>query len=451
MKITLINPPQSDSKYKFIGVVAPPLGLAYMAAVLEENNIEVNIIDASAMDMTWEELETEIANSDPQVIAITALTPTISQALQSASIAKKTCPEATVVMGGYHPTFNYRDVLENDFVDVVIRGEGEITLLEMVKALINDTPLSEVEGIAFGDVVTPDRPLIHDLDSLPFPALHLLPMEYYKLLNMKTNMATMITSRGCPMQCSFCSSASMHGAKMRMRSTQNIVDEMEFLIKEYQVETLAFMDDTFTLNRKKVKEVCDEIIKRGLKVMWGCTARVDTLSEDLIATMKEAGCIAIFMGVESADQQTLDAVNKQTSIDKIRKAFEMSQKQKMRTIASVVLGMPGDTRESIKNTVKFVKELKPSYAIFSLATPYPGTRFYQQAFEKNLIKVRDWSKYTLISPIIETMGCSLEELRKLQAGAFVQFYLRPGYILRQVLMDGPILLRTIFGVFRRIV
>ena len=167
--------------------------------------------------------------------------------------------------------------------------------------------------------------------------------------------------------------------------------------------------------------------------------------------MREAGCIAMFMGVESADQQVLDEVNKNTSIAKIRSAFELSKKEKMRTIASVVLGMPGDTKESIKRTVKFVKELNPSYAVFSLATPYPGTRFYQQTLEKNLIKVKDWSKYTLISPILETMECSLEELKKMQNTAFRKFYLRPGYIFRQMQMDGPMLLKTIAAVIKEMI
>lgn len=451
MKVTFINPPQTNSKYKFMGVVAPPLGIAYMAAVLEENGFEVNIIDASAMDMTWESLEEEIRMISPEIAAITALTPTIEQAMKTAQLVKKACPDTVTVMGGYHPTFNHNELLEKDFVDIVVVGEGEYTMLELVETLQNNGDLSEVRGIAFDDVITPFRPLIMDLDSLPFPALHLLPMDHYKLLNMNTNMATMITSRGCPMQCSFCASAALHGPKLRLRSPENIVDEMEHLVEDYDVETIAFMDDTFTLNRKRVEEICAEIKKRNLEVLWGCTARVDNLSKDLLKQMREAGCITLFMGVESADQQILDQVDKKTTISKIKHAFELSRKEKIRTIASVVLGMPGDTKESMWRTIKFVQELKPSYAIFSLATPYPGTRFYQQMVEENLIKVKDWSKYTLISPIIDTMECSLEELRKIQSTAFRKFYFRPRYILSQIWMDGPILLKTIAGVIRRVV
>jgi len=451
MSVTFINPPQTNSKYKFIGVVAPPLGISYMAAVLEENDYKVNIIDASALEMTWEDLEEELKGSSPQVVAITALTPTIEQAKKTAQIVKKTCPQATVVMGGYHPTFNHQELLKTDYVDIVIMGEGEYTMLELVQTLEHDRNLSQVRGIALENQVNPPRPLITDMDALPFPARHLLPMDHYKMLNMKTGMATMITSRGCPMQCSFCASAALHGPKLRLRSPKNVVDEMEHLVRDHQVGTIAFMDDTFTLHHRRVEEICDEIQKRDLDVFWGCTARVDTLSDDILEKMRKAGCITIFLGVESADQQMLDSTNKNITVEKIRQAFQLSKKHKIRTIASVVLGMPGDTKDSIKRTVNFVRELNPSYAVFSLATPYPGTRFYKEAFEKNLIKVKDWSKYTLVAPVLETVDCSLEELRKLQYKAFRNFYLRPGYIIRQAWMDGPILIKTIAGVIREVI
>lgn len=449
MEITFINPPQTDSKYKFMGVVAPPLGISYMAAVLENHDFDVKILDASALDMTWKDLENSIRKISPDIIAITALTPTINQAMKTAEIAKNTCPQSIIVMGGYHPTFNYERILETGLVDVVIRGEGEYTMLELAETLNKGGDISIVKGIAFDKTVTPTRPYIKDLDSLPFPARHLLPMDHYKLFNMDTKMATIVSSRGCPMQCSFCASASLHGSKMRLRSVTNVVDEMEHLVNEHNVETIAFMDDTFTLNKRRVEEICNEIKKRELKVFWGCTARVDSLSRDILRKMRESGCIAIFMGVESADQQILDDINKKTDLNKIVNAFHISRKEKIRTIASVVLGMPGDTKNSIQNTVKFVKELKPSYAIFSLATPYPGTRFYQESFDKNLIKVKDWSKYTLITPVLETMELSLDELKKLRNKAFINFYLRPGYILRQALMDGSMFLKTITSVIKK--
>lgn len=454
MKVLFVNPPQTASKYKFMGVIAPPLGIAYMAGVLQENNIDVEILDASAEDMDFKDVEKELLKRKPDLVALTALTPTIGRALETAQVVKETLPDSIVVMGGYHPTFNFIETLEDKNVDIVIRGEGEYIMLNLVQALENQSSLHDVKGIVFEDknskeiVVNPEAPLIQDLDELPFPALNLLPMKKYRLLDMDTHMTTMITTRGCPMQCSFCSSAAMHGKKIRERSVENIVDEIEYLKTNYDIDTIAFMDDTFTLKKRKVMAICDEILKRNIEIMWGCTSRVDTLDEKLLKKMKEAGCITIFIGVESADQQQLDNMCKNTTIAKIENAFKIAHKLKIRTIASVALGMPGDTKEIMNKTVKFVHKLKPNYAIYSLATPYPGTRFYKEAFEKNLIKIKDWSKYTLITPILETIDCSLNDMRKIQAKAFMKFYLRPHYIIRQFLQDGPYLLKTIFGVIK---
>ena len=454
MKVLFVNPPQTASKYKFMGVIAPPLGIAYMAGVLQENHIDVEILDASAEDMDFKDVEKELLKRKPDLVALTALTTTIGRALETAQVVKETLPDSIVVMGGYHPTFNFIETLEDENVDIVIRGEGEYIMLNLVQALENQSSLHDVKGIVFEDknskeiVVNPEAPLIQDLDELPFPALNLLPMKKYRLLDMDTHMTTMITTRGCPMQCSFCSSAAMHGKKIRERSVENIVDEIEYLKTNYDIDTIAFMDDTFTLKKRKVMAICDEILKRNIEIMWGCTSRVDTLDEKLLKKMKEAGCITIFIGVESADQQQLDNMCKNTTIAKIENAFKIAHKLKIRTIASVALGMPGDTKEIMNKTVKFVHKLKPNYAIYSLATPYPGTRFYKEAFEKNLIKIKDWSKYTLITPILETIDCSLNDMRKIQAKAFMKFYLRPHYIIRQFLQDGPYLLKTIFGVIK---
>ena len=450
MKVLLINPPYFNSKYKFIGLVAPPLGIAYIAAVLEEDGFDVKIIDAAALEMDWDTLENEIGKYSPDVVAITALTPTIEKALKTAEIAKNTCESAKIVLGGYHPTFTYTALLKKDFIDIVVLGEGEYTMLELVRALEKKQDLREVKGIACIDFKTPPRNMIEDIDSIPFPARHLLPMDTYKVLNIKLPTGTLISGRGCPFNCSFCASSAMHGQKIRFRSAQNIVDEIEHLIEDHDAEMIAFMEDTFTLSQDRVVEICDEIIKRDLDFFWGCTARVDTVSKPLLEKMREAGCITIFYGVESADQQLLDGMNKKISVDRIKKAFKLTKEADMRTIASVAIGMPGDTKENIEKTINFVKDLDASYALFSLATPYPGTAFYKEARDKNLIKVDDWSKYTLLSPVLETVDCSLEELKKLQRKGFRKFYLRPGYILRQLRMDGFIILKTIATMIKEV-
>ena len=456
MKVTFINPPQPNSKYKFLGVVAPSLGIGYMAAVLEKNQIDVDVLDANALDLSYEEIANEIKERNPDIVALSALTPTIGRALDTADVIKDAKEDTVVVLGGYHPTFEYEAVLEEESVDVVVRGEGEYTMLDLVQTIDAGGDLTNVQGLAFKDkdtdelIVTPDRPIIHDLDELPFPAFHLFPMEKYKILNITTNVATIITTRGCPMQCSFCSSAALHGRHLRRRSYENVVDEIEIRLKEQNIDTIAFMDDTFTLDVKFVKNFCEEIKRRNLKFWWGCTSRVDTLNEELLEMMKEAGCITIFMGVESADQQMLDKMNKNITVKKTITAFKLARKVGIRTIASCVIGMPEDTKETMKQTIEFVNSLKPNYALYSLATPYPGTRFYKETFEKNLIKIKDWSKFTLISPVLETIDCTKDDLRDIQKKAFIKFYLRPGYLIKQVSQDGFILLRTILGVAKQL-
>ena len=460
MKITFLNPPQPNSKYKFLGVVAPSLGIGYIAAVLEQNNYDVDVLDSSALELSYDEIGEEMLKRTPDSVSISALTPTIGAALDAADKIKNVKPDTIVVLGGYHPTFEYENLLkEEESIDVIVRGEGEYTMLELVQKIESGGDLKDVQGLAFIDdtsedktiIVTPDRPPIQDLDELPFPAFHLFPMEKYKILNITTNVATIITTRGCPMQCSFCSSAALHGKHLRRRSYENVVDEIEMRLQEQNIDTIAFMDDTFTLDVKFVKNFCEEIKRRGLKFWWGCTSRVDTLSEELLEMMKDAGCITIFMGVESADQQMLDKMNKNITVRKTMNAFKLARKVGIRTIASCVIGMPEDTRESMKKTIDFVSSLKPNYALFSLATPYPGTRFYKETFEKNLIKIRDWSKYTLINPILETIDCSKDDLRSIQKKAFIKFYIRPGYLISQTRQDGMVLVKTIFGVIRQMV
>ncbi len=450
MKVLMINPPYSSSKYKFIGLVAPPLGIAYIAAMLERNGVEVKILDSPALEYGHEAVKKEIRAYSPDIVAITSVTPTIGSALKTAQISKEACPNAITVLGGYHPTFTYQEVLKNDFVDIVVCGEGEQTMVELVDAVENGKNLRYVNGLATENFKTPSRGIIEDLDSIPFPARHLLPMDEYKILNMKLTTGTIVSGRGCPYKCSFCASSAMHGQKLRLRSAENVVDEMEHLVNDHNIEMVAFMDDTFTLNKKRVYEICEAIKDRGLDNYWGCTARVDTISEELLKAMKDAGCITMFLGVESADQQFLNEVNKMININRIKKTFELTKKYNMRTIASVVLGMPGDTKRSILSTIKFVKTLEPSYAVFSLATPYPGTDFYLKAVSENLIKINDWSKYTLLSPVLETVDCSLEELKKLQKKAFKEFYLRPSYIARRTWTDGPIILKTVVSIVKGI-
>lgn len=454
MDVLLVNPPDISSKYReLLGLTAPPLGLAYIGAVLEQNDINVTIIDAPALDMDLQEYQRTISKTHVDLLGVQTTTPTIKQALAVGQITKAIHPDSTITMGGYHATFMAQQLLRaHDFVDVVVRNEGEFATLELVNALERDKPLGNIDGINYRDgerlIETPKRRPIEDLDALPFPARHLLPMSEYMLFGRKQVLATMICSRGCPMGCSFCASSAMHGRRARFRSPENAVTELEQIVDEYKVKNVGFMDDTFTLFPKWVHSFCDGIIRRGIDVKWGCTARVDKFTKSLLSQMWRAGCRTLLFGVESGNQGILDNVQKGTKVDQAWRAFRTARDIGMHTIASMTLGMPGENRTTADETIGFAKKVNPDYAIFSLATPYPGTKFYELASKMGLLKVKDWTHFTLIAPVFETMDMTLKELQVTQREAFKQFYLRPHYMYKQLSRDKLLFALVFYKVFK---
>jgi len=454
MDVLLVNPPDIKSKYKdVLGLTAPPLGLAYIGAVLEEHDVNVTILDAPALDMDLQGCRRELGHKHVDLLGVQTTTPTIRQALAVGKITKELYPECTVTMGGYHATFMPEQVLrENDFVDVVVRNEGEYATLELVDALENEKPLRNIDGINYRDggriVETPKRRPIEDLDALPFPARHLLPMSEYMLFGRKQVLATMICSRGCPMGCSFCASSAMHGRRVRFRSPENAADEMERVVDDYKVRMVGFMDDTFTLFPKWVYSFCKGIISRGIDVVWGCTARVDRFNKELLSQMWRAGCRTLLFGVESGNQKILDNVQKGTKVAQARRAFKTAKDIGMHTIASMTLGMPGESKTTIDETIGFAKRVNPDYALFSLATPYPGTKFYELASKMGLIRIKDWTHFTLLTPVIETVDLTLRELQDTQRAAFKEFYLRPNYLFRQLSRDKLLFALVMYKVFK---
>lgn len=450
----LINPPDLKSKYKkFFGIKAPPLGLAYIAAVLERGNISVEILDCAALDMDFEELRDGLSEKNHNLVGITSTTPTIPEALRTAKIAKQAL-DSKIALGGPHPTFTHKQLLkENEFIDYIVRGEGEETFLELAKKLGNENEIREVNGISYREdgevIVNPSREPIEEIDRLPFPARHLLPNEEYKLFDIKMPLTTMITSRGCPMQCQFCASSAMHGRRIRRRSPSDVVDEMIKVKRKYDIKNIAFMDDTFTLFPDWIEKFTNLLKQKDLEIGWGCTARADKLDKATLSKMSEAGCHTLFFGVESGVQDILNNIKKGIKISDIKKAFNVSRDLGIRTIASLALGLPGETKETAEKTIKFVKELKPDYALFSIATPYPGTKFYEKVKEKGLIETNDWSKYNLFSSVLEN-ELGINKTKELQKKAFKKFYLRPTYILRETMKEGAPFLKVLKTIFAEI-
>jgi anaerobic magnesium-protoporphyrin IX monomethyl ester cyclase len=314
--ISLVNPPPLKGVYRH--QLYLPIGLAYLAAVLEKNGYEVTVIDCPALEIDLKQLKTKLASINPDVVGITSMTPTIQSALLSAATAKEACPDAMVVLGGPHATFMDEQVLnEEEAVDVVVRGEGEETLLELAKTVSNPKGLNRIQGITFRNngqtVRTPTRPFIKNLDELPRPAYKHFPLEKYRLFGRR--MLPILTSRGCPSQCSFCTTARMFGKAFRARNPKNIVDELAWLRDVHGADAFSFYDDTFTLDKKRALKICEEIRNREIGLPWDCQTRVSVVSEEILLKMREANCQQVFFGVESGCQKILDAVHKGTTVE----------------------------------------------------------------------------------------------------------------------------------------
>jgi len=400
MKVLLLFPPKAFSTKELM----PPLSLAYLSAVLEKNDIEVEVLDALVEGCSWRELKKRLVRAKPDIVGITCFTEGRFESFKSAKIAKESLPDSVVVMGGPHVSLCPHDTLLNvPWVDVVVRGEGEITLLEICENLKKEIDLEGIQGISYinkkGEMVhNSSRPFIRDLDSLPFPAFHLFPLEKYNLkLDVpgegKLPAMNVITSRGCPFECVFCATSKLYGRRWRARTPANVIEELTYLSETYGTRAIYFCDDTFTMNKKRVEDICDLIIDRGLDLKWRCEVRVDTVDKALLTKMKDAGCYEVFYGVESGSQRILDSVvNKKITIEQVRKVSGWLDEIGMTKNPSYILSLPDETLEEALQTIELMQELggEPSLSVLRI---YPGTELEKIAHRKGVLPSNfSWSK-----------------------------------------------------------
>jgi radical SAM superfamily enzyme YgiQ (UPF0313 family) len=428
---TLVNPPYPQQAHQHPPFI--PLGIGYLAAVLEKNQYEVDVIDCQALKLSYEDFKNEISKRKPDIVGITSTTLTYKSALQIAEKAKEANPNCITIIGGPHVTFWDENALkESPHVDVIVRKEGENTLLELVQRLEAGKSYHDVVGTTCrkdGEIVkNPDRPYIENLDELPFPAHHLFRLEHLKKYGKVVFPVS--TSRGCTFWCNFCSAVRMFGRRYRMRSPKSVVDELEFLMNKYGAEQFTFYDDAFTVDQSRAHEICEEIQRRKMKIKWDCETRVDMVTKELLQEMKKAGCIAVWFGVEAGSQRVIDAMAKGLTLERIKTTFRWAKESGLMTIASVILGFPEETPETAWETVKFVEELSPDDVGFYIATPYPGTPMYDYVKKMGWLKIDDFNKYDTATPIFETPMISMKELREIRERALQKFYLRPTYVLR---------------------
>ncbi|WXG42257.1 MAG: radical SAM protein [Candidatus Freyarchaeum deiterrae] len=386
--VTLVYPyfhsPSDNSSFRH-----PPLGLGYIAAYLKQHNISVELVDCTFISQ--EEALEKIRRSNPKIIGIYSMFSMKSKSLKIAKLTRKNCE--LLVTGGPLPTLKPEEYL-NDF-DIVVIGEGEETMLELVQNFENRHDFSKVSGIAYKDKgkikVTPPREQIKNLDSMPFPARELFDNKGYKEYYFKKfgyTTTTIMSSRGCPFDCDFCS-RPVFGNKLRTRSPANVVDEMETVV-ELGYDRIFFSDDCFTLSRKGLIEVCNEIIRRGVKIDWECLSRVDTVDREVTQKMKQAGCVRVFFGIESGNESVLALMNKRISLKQAEEAVHLTKQSGIQVGAFFIVGYPGENNETILDTVRFASSLPLDYLSFTMPYPIPGTPLYDRMKEDIIFE--DWEE-----------------------------------------------------------
>lgn len=449
MKILFINPPYTN----FAGIDESaghmmPLCFGYLAAYARKRveDLEFKILDGEAQECSLEDIRSAVTEFNPHVAAITAPTPALKFVYRIAEIVKEQNKHIRVVVGGIHPTvMPERTIKECQAIDFIVVGEGEETFCQLLMALKRESNrFDQIEGLWYRQAHhiknTFKRKLIADLDTIPFPARDLYDLHLYRSAPTKKvsdeNATPILTSRGCPYNCIHCPSKTVWDQRIRYRSTENVIQEIEICIHNYGLREFNFFDDTFTINRKRVVEICKKILERRLNIYWICFARTNTIDKELVKIMKDAGCRKISFGFESGDQHILDLMRKKTTIDMGRKAVQAVQQSEIPVHGSFMLGNIGETEDTIKKTIAYAKSLYLDNATFFITTPFPGTDLYKVAMDLgNITPHTPWENFaplTKASPIPVQNSISKDRLIYWQKRAFREFYLRPEYILKKL-------------------
>lgn len=463
MRVLLINPPDEnliktfapDSLTEEMGFY-PPMGLLYIASYAQKaygNLLEIEVLDTQVEMMGYDDIREHIGNKAPDVVGISCMTFLLIDALKVSRIAKDIKPDIHVVIGGTHPSIYPEEMVSLPEIDSIVMGEGEVTFSELIGALYDGRSLSGIKGVGYKEngkvVINPPRGFIQDLDSLPFPNRDLLPSnKYYNVLGKgKEIMTSMLTSRGCPFNCIFCTNKD--GKVCRMRSPEDVVKEIEECYSK-GITDFDIIDDTFTINKKRAIAIADMIIEKGLKITMDLRARVDTVNQELINKIAQAGCNRIRFGVESGNPGVLKNLRKGITLNQVREAYKMAKKAGIVTFAYFMLGSPGETEKEIKESLALAKEINPDFVQFLITTPFPGTDLYSIGLEKGILKGDYWREFSR-NPTGDfvsqywTENFTHEELEKLQRKVHLSYYYRPGYIwnqLRQIKSFKELLRKT---------
>jgi len=452
MRILLINPDWGLPRrglYSRIRPAIPPAGLAYIASYLREKSFDVRIIDQYSSHMSDAGVMRYIRGFKPDIVGFSCITVAMEKAETLSALIKKYNPGIKIVMGNVHPTALPEETLSSGLVDFVVRGEGEITMHELAAAIRDSAGFETIEGISYvkdgGIKHNPDRLAADEPDNFPEPAWDLLDISLYRVgesfFEGKELMLPVFASRGCPSSCVFCAHSTVFPA-VRRRNMKRVVDEIERVYIKYGVSHFGISDSCFPMTKKDGEEFAAEMIRRGLhkKIRWFSEARADMVDTELLRKLKAAGAESIFFGFESGSQRVLDRACKNILLKDAEAAMRAAKEAGIKTSGFFMLGLPGDTYESCRETIRFAKKLDPDVAIFQITMPYPGSEiFYSIENHRELGKeyhlFSAWRNFVSegMKPAYLPEGLTVKELHALQRRAFMEFYLRPGKMLKNVI------------------
>ena len=445
MKFSFINPSPNVElptceKHKAIGSW-PPLGILYTATALKEEGTEVSVLDQAAKNLSVKAAVNWVRHQDPDVLGFSTLSSSGRTAAIIAQEVKRECPDLPIIFGNYHATFNAERILRTyPWIDIIVRGEGEETSLEILESLEKKRILKNVLGITYRDkgriVSTPDRPLIRNLDSLPFPDRDLLDVEYHSTvagLNVAPKkFTTIISSRGCVYQCRFCGCRKFARNLWRRRSAKNVMDELRILVDEGYRQFL-FVDDSFATNSKRVMALCQEIRKEKMDIEWICEMRVDHCSYEMLREIVKAGCIMVYYGIESANQRILDYYKKQATPAQAEAAVKTARKAGVDIIVgSFILGAPKETREEILNTLKFAQKISLDVPQFNILGVFPGTDLWDELHAAGILDVDQYWETGVCVSEISPDTVPFEMIKSMIHEHFTDFFLRPSFIFSEI-------------------
>jgi len=436
MRVLLFEPPKT--KWDMMGdVTAPPLGLAQLAGCLEEANIPVEILDANALKIGWKELETAVAQTNADVIGITVHTPYVPDVSRAVRVAREAAPQATIVLGGPHVTFTPAETLQTlPQADIVVRGEGDQIIVDLARALEAGDDLERVPGLNFrrdGQIVeTPSAPPL-DVTTLPMPAFHLLPMDRYYWPVMGGPFATLITSRGCPFECTFCSEWSFWRAGWRPYDPEMVVEQLDVVVNRYGRRNVWFGDDCFNVDRDHMAAICEGILERGIDVHWYYQGRADLLVKykDLLPLMRRAGNRMTQIGIEASSDEQRDELNKRLRTETVKEAVQLLRQYDIVCQGMMIVGAPSDSPRTFEHKVAFIKRLGVDFPIFTMYTLFPGTQAFDQAVAKGWIELPvNYGTYDMAHALMPTQHMTHQQVWTYTSWAFTSFYFSPINIAR---------------------